>query len=124
MFEQSQPYDEMIEFIIQLKSRYNLNIAAISNEAREINDYRIKKFKLARVFDCFISSCIVNLRKPDPEIFRLALDIVHAQPEQVIYIENTPTFVHSAESLGIRSVLHTDCASTRASLAKLGLPLV
>ena len=41
--------------------------------------------------------------------------------QQVVYIENTPMFVQIAEGLGIRSILHTDYASTSAKLASFGL---
>ena len=75
MFAQSQPYPEMIELVTQLKVRHRLKIAVVSNEAREVNAYRIGKFKLNGFVDFFISSCFVHLRKPDADIFRLALDI-------------------------------------------------
>ncbi len=66
-------------------------------------------------------SCFVHLRKPDANIFRLALDITQTPAQQVLYIENTPMFVQIAEGLGIRSVLHTDYKSTCAKLASFGL---
>ena len=121
MFAQSKPYIKMIEMVRNLKARYALRIAVVSNESREVNAYRIHKFKLDGFVDTFISSCFVHARKPDVEIFRLALDIAQASPRQVIYIENTPMFVQIAESLGIRSILHTDYKSTRAKLASFGL---
>jgi putative hydrolase of the HAD superfamily len=121
MFEQSKPYPEMIELAARLKARHGLRIAVVSNEAREVNAYRIRKFKLDRFVDAFISSCFVHVRKPDVEIFRLALDIAQVSPEQVVYIENTPMFVDVAESLGIRSILHADYKSTCARLAAFGL---
>ena len=121
MFAQSKPYAEMIELFVQLKVRHGLKIAVVSNEARELNAYRIRKFKLDGVVDFFISSCFVHLRKPDAEIFRLALDIAHAPARQVVYIENTPMFVQIAEGLGIRSILHTDYRSTCAKLASFGI---
>jgi putative hydrolase of the HAD superfamily len=71
--------------------------------------------------DFFISSCFVHLRKPDADIFRLALDIAQVPAPQIVYIDNTPMFVRIAESLGIRSILHTDYNSTFAKLASLGL---
>jgi len=71
--------------------------------------------------DFFISSCFVHLRKPDADIFRLALDISQTPARQVVYIENTPMFVQVAEGLGIRSILHTDYGSTCAKLASFGL---
>ncbi len=121
MFAQSHPYPEMIELFTQLKVRHKLKIAVVSNEAREVNAYRIGKFKLNGFVDFFISSCFVHLRKPDADIFRLALDIAQTPVEQILYIENTPMFVQIAEGLGIRSILHTDYKSTCAKLASFGL---
>jgi putative hydrolase of the HAD superfamily len=121
MFAQSKPYPEMIELVRKLKAKYGLKIIVVSNEARELNAHRIRKFKLAEFVDSFISSCFVHVRKPDVDIFRLALDIAQAPARQVVYIENTPMFVQIAEGLGIRSILHTDYESTRAKLASFGL---
>jgi putative hydrolase of the HAD superfamily len=121
MCEQSKPCTEMLKLVVRLKARYGLKITVVSNEARELNAYRIQKFKLDGFVDTFISSCFVQLRKPDVEIFRLALDIAQAPARQVVYIENTPMFVQIAEGLGIRSILHTDYRSTRAKLTALGL---
>jgi putative hydrolase of the HAD superfamily len=121
MFAQSKPDPEMIELVAQLKPRYGLKIAVVNNEARELNAYRIRQFRLDGFVDSFISSCYVHFRKPDAEIFRLALDIVQAPAQQVVYIENTPMFVQIAEGLGIRSILHTDYRSTCAQLASFGL---
>jgi putative hydrolase of the HAD superfamily len=121
MCAQSKPYPEMIELITQLKVRHGLKIAVVSNEARVVNDYRIHKFKLDVFVDFFISSCFVHIRKPDADIFRLALDVAQTPARQIIYIENTPMFVQVAEGLGIRSILHTDYKSTCAKLAAFGL---
>jgi putative hydrolase of the HAD superfamily len=121
MCEQSASFPGMIDLIRQLKVRYGLKIVVVSNEARVVNDYRIHKFKLGGFVDSFISSCFVHIRKPDADIFRLALDIAQTSARQVIYIDNTPMFVQIAEGLGIRSILHTDYKSTCAKLASFGL---
>lgn len=121
MLEQSKAFPDTIELVAQLKQNLGLKIAIISNEARELNAYRIERFKLDRLADCFISSCFVHIRKPDPDIFKLALDIAQVRPEQAVFIDNTPMFVQIAEELGIQGVLHTDYDSTRAKLSNLGL---
>ena len=121
MFAQSKPFTEMIELVRNLKAKYRLKIFVVSNEAREVNAYRIRQFKLDAFVDAFISSCFVHLRKPDADIFRLALDIAQVPVRQIIYIENTPLFVQVAEGFGIRSILHTDYKSTAAKLAAFGL---
>jgi putative hydrolase of the HAD superfamily len=121
MFAQSKPYPEMIRLAAQLKVRHGLKIIVVSNEGRELNAYRIRKFRLDGFVDSFISSCFVHLRKPDADIFRLALDMTQTPARQVVYIENTPMFVQIAEGLGIRSILHADYQSTCAKLASFGL---
>jgi putative hydrolase of the HAD superfamily len=121
MFAQSKPYPEMIELVRKLKARYRFKIIVLSNEARELNAHRIRKFKLDGFVDAFVSSCFVHLHKPDAAIFRLALDIAQTPARQIVYIENTPLFVQIAEGLGIRSILHTDYKSTCAKLTSFGL---
>ena len=111
----------MIDLIAQLKIQYGLKTIVLSNEARELNAHRIKTFKLGQFVDCFVSSCFVQTRKPDADIFRLALDIAQVPIAQIAYIENTPMFVQVARDLGIRSILHTDYSSTRDALVSLGL---
>jgi putative hydrolase of the HAD superfamily len=121
MFAQSKPYPEMIELVRQLKTQYGLKIVVVSNEGRELNCHRVRKFKLDGFVNAFVSSCFVHLRKPDADIFRLALDLAQVPAGQVLYLEDTPMFAEVAAGLGIRTLLHTDYASTCAQLAALGL---
>jgi len=121
LFAQSKPYPQMLELVRTLKAKYGLRTVVLSNEARELNAYRIRKFKLDGFVDAFVSSCYVHLHKPDVDIFRLALDIAQTPARQIAYIENTPMFVQIAESLGMRGIVHTDYKSTCAKLAAVGL---
>lgn len=121
MFAQSEPFPEMIEMVSRLRSHHGQKIVAVSNEGRELNAYRIQKFGLASFVDCFISSCFVHIRKPDPDIFKLALDVAQVPVSRIAYVENTPLFVQVAESLGIRTVLHTSYATTCATLTTMGV---
>ena len=121
IFAQSKPGAGMIALVRDLKAKCGLKIIVVSNESRELNAYRIRQFKLDGFVDAYISSYFVSLRKPDADIFNLALDIAQTPVRQMIYIENTPLFVQVAEGLGIRSILHTDCKSTYMKLATFGL---
>ena len=121
MFAQSRALPEMIELVSHLKTRHRLKIAAVSNEGRELNEYRIRTFGLGRFIDFFISSCFVHYRKPDADIYRIALDIAQVAPEKVICIDDRPMFVDVARSLGIQGVLHTTYELTREALASAGL---
>lgn len=121
LFAQSRPHPEMLELVARLKVRHGLRIAVVSNEGRELNAHRIRRFRLGELVDCFISSSFVHIRKPDAEIFRMALEVAQTPARRALYIDNTPMFVQVAEGLGIRSILHRDYRSTCAALAKFGL---
>ncbi len=123
MFEQSKPFPDMIELVRDLKARHGLKVAVVSNEGRELTEYRIHRFELGSFIDFFIASSFVHYRKPDADIYRIALDLAQSQPDQVAYIEDRPLFVEVAGTLGIRGIHHIDYATTRAALQALGLAL-
>src|SRR5271170_6826605 len=82
MFSQSQPLPESLDFL-KLLARTRTrrcNMAALNNESREINEYRIAQFQLRDYFESFFSSCYLGVRKPDAEIYRLALEITQCKP--------------------------------------------
>jgi putative hydrolase of the HAD superfamily len=120
MFAQSAPFPEMLALIRGIKEKYGIKIAVVNNEGSELNKHRINTFKLGEFVDFFISSCIVHFRKPDADIFKVALDIAHVAPEKVIYLEDRPMFVQVAETLGIQGIIHEDFNSTKQRLADFG----
>ncbi len=115
------PHLEMIAFIKKIKFQYGLKIIAVSNEIRELNTYRINTFKLTEIFDFFISSCYVHLRKPDAAIFRLALDEAQVPVNEILYIDDIQMFVDVATDFGIKSICHKNYISTAKAFAQLGL---
>jgi len=121
MFAQSEPMPEMIEFVCRLKQRYPLKIAAVSNEGRELTIYRVNKFNLKHFIDFFIASCFVHFRKPDEDIYRIALDCAQVPAEEVVYIDDRTMFVEIAQGLGIRGIVHRGFESTRNKLKEMGL---
>ena len=121
MFAWSKPLPGMIDLVSQVKAKNKLKVAVVSNEGRELTLHRIKTFKLDRFVDFFISSCFVHFRKPDVEIYKLALDVSQVKSRHVAYIEDRPMFVQVGESLGLHGIHHVDYKTTRARLAKLGL---
>jgi putative hydrolase of the HAD superfamily len=123
MYAQSQPFPEMIEMVHGLKTKYGLRVAAVSNEGRELTEYRVQQFKLRTIIDFFIASSFVHYRKPDADMYRIALDIAQVIPQQVIYIDDRPMFVEVAQSLNIRGIIHKGYETTRKALETMGLSL-
>lgn len=117
MFAESVELPHTLQWLIGWKQANPvLKIIAINNEGKELNDYRIKKFKLHRFFDAFISSNEVGMRKPDPGIFRLALGVAQASAEECFYFDDRPMLVAAAKKLGINAFQHESFEATKAIL--------
>lgn len=118
MYAQSVELDTL-PWLKEWKKNCGFRVISINNEGKELNDYRIKKFKLHDFFDAFVSSCEVKLRKPDPALFKLAMGIAQVTPQQCVYFDDRIMFVKAAEKLGIRSFQHTNLESTKKILEEL-----
>jgi putative hydrolase of the HAD superfamily len=120
MFAQSTELPGMLQWLVEWKkSGHSFRTISINNEGKELNDYRIKKFGLHRCFDAFVSSCEVGMRKPDPGIFKLAMGIVQASPEQCYYFDDRAMIVESARGLGMQAFLHKDFETTKGIIETL-----
>ncbi len=108
-----------LKWLKEWKKDCGFRIISINNEGKELNDYRVKKFKLHDFFDAFVSSCEVKLRKPDPSIWKLAMGIAQVQPNQCVYFDDRIMFVNAAKKLGIRSFQHTSLEETKKNTATI-----
>lgn len=123
MYAQSQPFPQMIDLVQQLKALNRLKVVVVSNEGRELTAYRVREFGLSGFIDAFIVSCFVHYRKPDRDIYALALDVAQAAPGQVLYIDDRPLFIEIAQGMGIASIRHTTYETTRKAIGDYGLTL-
>lgn len=119
MFEQSKPHKEMLELIVEIKKQYSLRTIAVSNEGRELMEHRINHFKMRGFIDCFACSCFTGFRKPDTEVYRLALDLAHAHPEQVIYLDDRAMLAEIGREVGLQSIHHQSYEQTKKQLYDL-----
>ncbi|MDB5024421.1 MAG: family hydrolase [Mucilaginibacter sp.] len=119
IYRQSTELPGTLQWLKEWKKECGFRIISINNEGRELNDYRVKKYKLHDCFDAFVSSCEVGMRKPDPGIFKLAMGIALATPQQCVYFDDRIMFVKAAQKLGIRSFQHTGFESTKKILESL-----
>jgi putative hydrolase of the HAD superfamily len=99
----------------------NVTLAVLNNESRELNDYRFEHFGLRSIFSSFLSSCYLGLRKPDPAIYRRALDIMQRSPEETAFIDDREGNVAAAAAVGIHGIQFKDPAQLSAELTALGV---
>jgi putative hydrolase of the HAD superfamily len=121
IFTQTKPLPEMIRMFKSISKNNSLKVGAISNEGRELTIYRISHFGLKDFVQFFICSSFVHFRKPDKDIYKLALDVGQVAPEQSIYIDDRELHVEVARSLGMNAIHHTNIDLTRQKLSEYDL---
>lgn len=114
--EESKPNLEMLSLIQNLKIKYDLKITTVSNEGRDLAEYRIKKFNLIQLIDIFVISSFVGYQKPDPRIYQMALDITQRPLEEILYIDDRDYLVYDAQKLGIKGIVHQSLDTTKKEL--------
>jgi putative hydrolase of the HAD superfamily len=120
-FAESTPWPENIELLRTVKQQNNLKLALISNEGEGLTEHRYRKFGLRDLADFAVFSHFVHLRKPDREIWRLALHLAQADVSESIYIDDRRMFVDIAGELGFTAIHHRSVNETRQALQALGL---
>jgi putative hydrolase of the HAD superfamily len=120
-YAQSVAWPENIAFLSRVKRSNNLRVALISNEGEGITEHRVGKFKLHAVADFMVISHFVHMRKPDPEIWQLALNLAQVTAAESVYIDDRPMFADCAAELGFTAVRHVSLEQTTADLRNLGL---
>jgi putative hydrolase of the HAD superfamily len=95
------PYTQ--EILTYLKPKYPLHI--ITNGFDEIQDVKMNSGGIKHYFGHIVTSQNSGFKKPDPEIFHYALDLVKAKPKECLMIGDTfYTDVLGAMSVGIDAV--------------------
>lgn len=99
----------------------NIKLAMVSNESRELMEHRIEAFDLGHTFSVYVVSAYVGLRKPDPRIFKLALDLTQSKPEETMFVDDRRENAAAASSLGIHGVHYEGPQRLKDELVKLGV---
>lgn len=117
----SQPLDDRLDLARSLAGSCKYLMSTLNNESAELNQYRIQKYGLRDIFDVFVSSCYVGLRKPEEGIYRLALEITQHPPDECCFVDDRPLNVDTAAHLGMHAIRVENTQQLRAEFAKLGV---
>ncbi len=121
MFSLSQPLPGMLEFAQTLSDSGRYLMGTINNESRELNYYRIERFGLRKIFRLFFSSCFVGLRKPERDIYRLALETTQIPAEECCFIDDRALNLECAAQLGMHTIEMDTREQLQTDLKKLGI---
>jgi len=120
-YTESVPWPENIAFLHRVKQINQLKLALISNEGEGLTEYRVKKFGLSQLADFVVFSHFVHMRKPDLEIWKLALKLAQVEAAESIYIDDRELFAEIAADLGFTAIRHVSLEDTREQLRSLGI---
>ncbi|MEM2057998.1 MAG: HAD family hydrolase, partial [Thermoproteota archaeon] len=94
---------EVREVLAALRGRFRLGV--ISNGPSDIQRYKLKLFDLEREFDPIVISGEVGVAKPDPAIFRRALELARVSPPEALYVGDSPVYdIVGAKGVGMQMV--------------------
>ncbi len=119
MFSLSQPFPEVLAFAQSLSDSGKYFMGTLNNESRELNNYRMERFGLRKIFRLFVSSCFVGFRKPEHDIFRLALETTQIPAEACCFIDDRSLNVESAAKMGMQAIEMQSLEQLRRALEKL-----
>ena len=119
MRSQSVPDEATIGIARKLAGHPNYTMMTLNNESEELNMYRIEKFGISLVFEAFLSSCWLGVRKPLRRCYHRALGIAHARPDTSLFIDDRQQNLISASTLGMNVLHFTSAVRLRSDLERL-----
>ncbi len=116
-------YPATIEFLRKLRAQGTQENSTymLSNESRELMEYRIPTFGLEGLFDAYLVSAYIGLRKPEAAFFQCALDLSQRRPEECVFIDDREENLEDARKLGIHGIRMTSPEQVIAELRRLGV---
>jgi HAD superfamily hydrolase (TIGR01509 family) len=112
-------HEALVKYIRRLRRRGYLT-AILSNSGTELYD-EVKKHNLTHLFELILCSEEAGVTKPDPKIFKLALDRLGVSPKEALFTDDREYNVKGAAAVGITSLLYSGLTDFRHDLISLGL---
>ncbi|MFC4453429.1 HAD family phosphatase [Deinococcus sonorensis] len=117
MLEQSEPHPETLAYARSLAGRWRMY--SLNNEGRTLNDHRIRQLQLHEFLLGFYSSCYLGIMKPNPSIYRLALDLAGVDADEAVMIDDRAQNVEAARSVGMHAVQYQNLPQLQQALEAL-----
>lgn len=118
MYAQSIPDEATIGIARALSADSRFALMTLNNESEELNIHRIDTFGIAEVFEAFISSCWLGVRKPIRRFYSRALGIAHADPATSLFIDDRQQNLTPATALGMNVILFKSATQLRSDLER------
>lgn len=121
MFAQSKPIEGTLEVVGRLARSGRYLLGTLNNESRELNLYRIEHFGLRNYFSIFMSSSFLGVKKPEDDMFRLALDLSQHEPAECIFVDDRELNLECAARSGLQTLQFKNANQLDQDLHQAGL---
>jgi 2-haloacid dehalogenase len=111
---------ESIDIVAELRDR-GMRLCALTNWSAETFPVARTRFPFLTWFEDIVVSGEVKLAKPDPRIFRLAIERCQLKPQSTVYVDDSHTNVLAGRQAGLHSLHFHTPSQLRADLHGLGL---
>ena len=119
MYSQSVANEAVIALARSLTKQARYTLMTLNNEADELNRHRIVKFGISEIFEAFLSSCWLGVRKPMQKFYERGLGIAQAQPESTLFIDDREQNITPARKLGMNVILFQSASQLRSDLERV-----
>ena len=111
----------MVELVKGLRSRYRTGL--LSNATDLLPRLLREHYHFDDLFQVEVISAVVGLTKPNPAIYRLALERLETEPEATVFIDNLEANVQAAAAMGIKAIQFTGYQALLPALERFGVTL-
>jgi putative hydrolase of the HAD superfamily len=113
------PNEELFAYYRRLRDERGVRLGILTNNVREWEARWRAKLPIDEVFEDVVDSAFVGMRKPEPEIYQLALARLGVSAEECAFVDDTEVNVDAARALGLHAVRFRDTAQAIAELDAL-----
>ncbi len=107
---------ELLEYIRRLRPRYKVGL--LSNAWDDLRQTMHQRWNIDGLFDVMIISAEVKLLKPDPRVFRLAMERLQVQPGEAVFIDDVMENVEAARKEGLVAIQYLGLQPTLEALER------
>ena len=123
MYQQSKPFPDSLAVARELRATKSVRMCVASNESEELSRYRMRLFGLAEIFDTFLASCWIGVRKPSPDFYERCVEITAGRAERSVFIDDREENIAGAAAYGFKVILFQSAEQLRRDLAAAGLEI-
>lgn len=93
-----------LDDVLAWTEKHGLKLALVTNAPTKNAHFMLSALGLAETFSTLVIADEVKVGKPDPAIYRLALNELNVTPEQALTFEDSPSGIRASVGAGIRTI--------------------